>query len=69
MAETARDTDRCNEGEAMKLFYTFLLHWTQFDIAVARSTGRGQHFIAALLEDEARWERALWDLQHPLNVN
>lgn len=53
----------------MKLFYTLLLHWTRFDIAVARSTGRGQHFIAALLADEARWERALWNLEHPLHVN
>lgn len=53
----------------MKTFYTLLLHWTRFDITVARSTGRGQHFIAALLADEARWERALWNLEHPLHVN
>ena len=53
----------------MKLFYTLLLRWTRFDITVARSTGRGQHFIAALLADEARWERALWNLEHPLNLN
>ena len=53
----------------MKLFYKFLLAWTRFDITVARSTGRGQHFIAALLADEARWERALWNLEHPLHVN
>lgn len=53
----------------MKLFYTFLLHWTQFDLTVARSTNRGQHFIAALLADEARWERALWNLEHPLHIN
>lgn len=53
----------------MKTFYTLLLYWTRFDITVARSTGRGQHFIAALLADEARWERALWNLEHPLNLN
>ena len=53
----------------MKTFYTLLLYWTRFDLTVARSTGRGQHFIAALLADEARWERALWNLEHPLNLN
>lgn len=53
----------------MKTFYTLLLYWTRFDITVARSTGRGQHFIAALLADEARWERELWNLEHPLHVN
>lgn len=53
----------------MKTFYTLLLYWTRFDLTVARSTGRGQHFIAALLADEARWERALWNLEHPLHVN
>ena len=53
----------------MKTFYTLLLYWTRFDITVARSTGRGQHFIAALLADESRWERALWNLEHPLHIN
>lgn len=53
----------------MRLFYRFLLTWTRFDITLARSTGRGQHFIAALLADEARWERALWNLEHPLHIN
>ena len=53
----------------IRYFYLALLHWTRFDLTVARSTGRGQHFIAALLADEARWERALWNLEHPLHVN
>ena len=53
----------------MKTFYTLLLYWTRFDITVARSTGRGQHFIAALLADEARWERCLWNLEHPLHLS
>ena len=53
----------------MRLFYRFLLTWTRFDITLARSTGRGQHFIAALLADEERWERALWNLEHPLHIN
>lgn len=53
----------------MKLFYRFLLHWTQFDLTVARSTGRSQQAIAALIADESRWERALWNLEHPLHIN
>ena len=50
----------------MKTFYTILLHWTQFDLAVARSTGRNPQHIAALIADENRWKKALWDLDHPL---
>jgi hypothetical protein len=53
----------------MKFFYRFLLHWSERDLAVARSTGRGQHFINAIIADIQRWEKALWDLQHPLNLN
>ena len=53
----------------MKLFYKFLLAWTQFDLTVARSTGRSQQAIAALLADESRWERALWNLEHPLHLS
>jgi len=48
-------------------FYRFLLHWTRFDLTVARSTGRGPQFIAQLIADEQRWERCLWDCKHPLN--
>ena len=53
----------------MKLFYKFLLAWTQFDLTVARSTGRNQQAIAALIRDEQRWESALWNLEHPLHIN
>jgi len=47
-------------------FYKFLLYWTRFDLTVARSTGRRQESIAALIADEQRWEKALWDCQNPL---
>lgn len=53
----------------MTTFYRILLTWTRFDLAVARSTGRGPQFIAALLADEQKWEKALWDLAHPLHYN
>lgn len=52
----------------MRYFYRFLLYWTQFDLTVARSTGRNQQAIAALIADESRWERALWNLEHPLHL-
>jgi len=48
-------------------FYRFLLHITQLELAIARSTGRRQESIAALIADEQRWERCLWDCKHPLN--
>jgi hypothetical protein len=47
-------------------FYRFLLHITQLELAIARSTGRRQESIAALIADEQRWEKALWDCQNPL---
>jgi hypothetical protein len=47
----------------MRLFYAFLLHWSQFDLAVAQHTGRNPDSIAALRADVARWERALEDAE------
>jgi len=55
------------EGEIVKTFYSFLLYLTQLELAIARSTGRRQESIAALIADEQRWERCLWDCKHPLN--
>jgi hypothetical protein len=52
----------------MKTFYRFLLAWARIDLMIARSTGRGPQFIAALCADERRWEKALWDLEHPLHL-
>jgi hypothetical protein len=46
----------------MRLFYRILLHWAQFDLAVARSTGRSPRSIADLSADVARWELELFNL-------
>ncbi len=43
-----------------------MLYLTQFELAIARSTGRRQESIAALIADESRWEKALWDCRNPL---
>ncbi len=50
-------------------FYKFLLYMARFELAVARSTGRRQESIAALINDERRWEKAVWDCQNPLILN
>jgi hypothetical protein len=50
----------------MITFYRLMLYLTQFELAIARSTGRRQESIAALIADEQRWEKALWDCQNPL---
>jgi len=44
----------------MKTFYQLMLHLVRFELAVARSTGRSQENIAALSQDECRWEHALF---------
>jgi len=44
-----------------------MLYLTQLELAIARSTGRRRESIAALIADEQRWERCLWDCKHPLN--
>jgi hypothetical protein len=56
-------------GEEMIHFYKFLLYLTQLELAIARSTGRRQESIAALIADEQRWEKALWDCQNPLIID
>ena len=53
----------------MKTFYTLLLFFTRFDLAIARSTGRNPDHIAALCADERAYEKALWDLDHQLHIN
>lgn len=44
-------------------FYTFLLIWTQFDIQIARSTGRNPAEILRLRQDEDDYRRALLRLE------
>lgn len=46
----------------MRFFYRFMLAWSQFDLTVARSTGRDPSNIAAISADVARWELELFNL-------
>lgn len=48
----------------MKLFYRFLLYWAQFDLDLARWTGRNPDNIAATASDIRRWELELFKLEH-----
>ena len=50
----------------MSLFYRLLLAMAEFDIAIARSTGRNPAQIAAIQADIDRWELAL--LQREINA-
>jgi len=50
----------------MKHFYRFLIWWAEFDLVVARSTGRGPHYIAAAAQDLDRWQMCLWQEQYKL---
>lgn len=43
----------------MKLFYSALLYLAQFELAIARSTGRNPAGIRALQADADRWQHAL----------
>lgn len=43
----------------MKLFYTILLWAAEFELAIARSTGRNPDSIYALQSDVDRWQHAM----------
>ena len=43
----------------MKAFYSLLLWMAEFELAVARSTGRNPDSIRSLQADVARWQHAL----------
>ena len=48
----------------MRLFYKLLLASTRFELALARTAPvRNSANIAALRQDELRWEKALLDLE------
>ena len=47
----------------LRIFYSFLLVWTQFDIQIARSTGRNPAHILKLRQDEDDYRRALLRLE------
>ena len=50
----------------MKAFYSLLLWMAEFELAVARSTGRNPDNIRALQADVDRWQHAL--LMQELNT-
>lgn len=43
----------------MSILYRFLLVWSEFDLAIARSTGRSPEHIRQLERDCDKWGRAL----------
>ena len=43
----------------MNLLYRVLLAWSEFDLAIAKSTGRSPANIEQLQRDVDKWEHAL----------
>lgn len=43
----------------MRLFYRFLLVWAEFDLTIAKSTGRDPDHVRQLQRDVERWQHAL----------
>lgn len=43
----------------MSALYRILLAWAEFDLAIAKSTGRSPANIEQLQKDVAKWEHAL----------
>jgi hypothetical protein len=41
----------------MRYFYEFMLWLTEFELAIAKSTGRNPEQIRALTQDRMRWLR------------
>lgn len=46
----------------IRAFYRLMLAWSEFDLTVARSTGRDPQHIAAISADIAKWELELFNL-------
>ena len=43
----------------MSALYRILLAWSEFDLAIAKATGRNPKHIEQLQRDVAKWEPAL----------
>jgi len=43
----------------MNILYRFLLAWSEFDLAIAKATGRDPDHIEQLQRDCDKWEHAL----------
>lgn len=50
----------------MKTFYTLLLYLTRLELAYFKAVDHSSKHIEALIADERAYEKALWDLDHPL---
>ena len=52
----------------MRAFYTLLRAMAEFDLAIARSTGRNPEHIAVLAADVGRWDLEIFkiDARRPL---
>lgn len=50
----------------LRLFYSFMLAWLRFDLAVARSTGRNPANIQQLQREISEYERLLFQLDWSL---
>lgn len=53
----------------MKTFYSLLLYCTQLELAYFKKHIHSQKHINALIADESSYEKALWNLEHPLHIN
>jgi hypothetical protein len=47
-------------------FYRLMLYLTQLELAYFKKHVHSSKHIAALIADEQRWEKALWDCKNPL---
>jgi hypothetical protein len=52
----------------MRTFYALMLWLTELELAAARSTGRNQTSINALITDRSRWSLALARIDFPLGA-
>ena len=52
----------------MRNFYTLLLYLSRLELAYFKSVTHSSKHINQLIKDEAKWEKALWDLDHPLHL-
>ena len=52
----------------MRAFYTLLLFCTRLELAYFKSVTHSSKHIKQLIKDEAEYEKALWDLDHPLHL-
>ena len=52
----------------MRNFYTLLLYLTRLELAYFKSVTHSSKHIKQLIEDEAKWGKALWHLDHPLHL-